>query len=72
MQGKGIAILTQDHCEDPELWEILWRAVLAPEDQPGAKSCRPGLYRRERIADSPTGHKIAQSSRVRMNDASDH
>jgi hypothetical protein len=31
-KGKAIAILSEDYCEDPELWEILWRAILASDD----------------------------------------
>jgi hypothetical protein len=30
--GGGIAILADDHYEDPELWRILWLALLAGDD----------------------------------------
>jgi hypothetical protein len=68
-KGKGIAILAEDHCEDPELWEIFWRAVLAPDDQQNAQSCRTIPHGRDRVADLPTGHNNAKSSRARMNNA---
>lgn len=37
--GGGIAILTEDRYEEPELWRILWRALLAsagPQDHESA------------------------------------
>lgn len=50
-KGRGIAILDDDHYDDPELWEILWRAILASDDYQHARSLDPVLYGQVRDVD---------------------
>lgn len=50
--GKEIATLAEDDYEAPELWAILWQAILARDDQQGAQSDRPVLHGPARVADT--------------------
>jgi hypothetical protein len=43
--GGGVAILAEDHYEDPELWRILWRALLASDDHQDSESAGPAPRR---------------------------
>ena len=66
MQWKGndIAILAQDGYEAPELWEILWRAILAGDDRPDAACCLPSPHRGEQTAHIRPGDAVHQRRRI--------
>jgi hypothetical protein len=61
----GIAILTDDHYDDPLLWEILWRALLAGDDHQDHESAGLGQG-------PQTPGMSAVTLTVRINSARDH
>ena len=60
-----IAILADDHYDDPLLWEILWRALLAGDDQQEHESAGLGQG-----PQSPGRSAVTLTARI--NDARDH
>jgi len=60
-KGKEIAILAEDHYEDPELWAILWQAILARHEQQAGASGGPAPHRPNPERPTATGPATAGS-----------